>query len=245
MRKLCFIAALFLFSCNNKEDKTLLVAIKEPTKLEKLMLLPKDSVILHYDLSEDSLSGIPNLSAYTILSLNLSHNQIDTIVLKNLPEKLEKLNLSHNAFVGFIRINQYSIPNLKELDISYNKITVFSIYESVRRLILSHNELISLGFNQLNCYYLDISYNPQFSNRTTTFAPDEIDTIVRVGIANNKMLYNPTWFDGGPHLCSNVARIRKMVEERDKQFNKIYSDSIEYRKIIRTKKRNYTLYSPK
>ena len=59
------------------------------------------------------------------------------------------------------------------------------------------------------------------------------------------MLYNPTWFDGGPHLCSNVARIRKMVEERDKQFNKIYSDSIEYRKIIRTKKRNYTLDGPK
>ena len=76
---------------------------KELTKLKKLFLLPYDSVMVHYDLSNDNVENFPNLSAFTIKSLDLSHNLLDTINALFLPKGLEKLNLSHNLYCGFIR----------------------------------------------------------------------------------------------------------------------------------------------
>ena len=63
---------------------------KELTKLKKLFLLPYDSVMVHYDLSNDNVENFPNLSAFTIKSLDLSHNLLDTINPLFLPKGLEK-----------------------------------------------------------------------------------------------------------------------------------------------------------
>ena len=140
MKKIYYIIpmAFLLLSCSSKENKNVLMDTltpKELTKLEKLMLLPKDSVIAHYDLSHDSLTQIPNISKYTILSLDLSYNQIDTILAKNLPQKLEKLNLSHNKFAGIVRIHRQTISFLKEINLSYNKLTFLDCGESLFRIL--------------------------------------------------------------------------------------------------------------
>ena len=100
---------------------------KELTKLEKLFLLPYDSVMVYYDLSNDNIENFPNLSAFTIKSLDLSHNLLDTINPLFLPKGLEKLNLSHNLYCGFILIRKNTIPYLKELDISHNALNRIDI----------------------------------------------------------------------------------------------------------------------
>ena len=235
MKKLCFIVAFFLFSCSNRENKKLLIVGKELTKLEKQMLLPKESVTLHYDLSDDSLIVVPNLSDRTILSLDLSHNQICTIVTKNLPKKLEKLNLTHNNLIGNIEISEHSITD-KKIDLSYNNLTDVNIREPLSRVLLSHNDISELGLYQINVRYLDISYNPNFSNRTTSFFSKKIDTIVRKGIVNNRRMYHYPF--AGIRFFSNSEAAEEAMKERDEGFVKIYSDSVEYRKVVRRPRRN-------
>ena len=75
-------------------------------KLERLHQISPDSVIAHYDLSGDSLKEFPDLSGYTIRSLDLSHNLLDTFVPRYLPTGLEKLDLSYNRLEGKIRDTQ-------------------------------------------------------------------------------------------------------------------------------------------
>ena len=119
----------FLLSCRmgirNESGKQPLT--KELTKLEKLFWLPYDSVMVYYDLSNDNIENFPNLSAFTIKSLDLSHNLLDTINPLFLPKGLEKLNLSHNLYCGFILIRKNTIPYLKELDISHNALNRIDI----------------------------------------------------------------------------------------------------------------------
>ena len=64
----------FLISCKvgNKNKVVELPVVEELTKLEKLFLLPQDSVMDYYDLSNDSIVAFPDLSGYIIKSINLS-----------------------------------------------------------------------------------------------------------------------------------------------------------------------------
>ena len=238
MKKIYYIIpmAFLLLSCSSKENKNVLMDTltpKELTKLEKLMLLPKDSVIAHYDLSHDSLTQIPNISKYTILSLDLSYNQIDTILAKNLPQKLEKLNLSHNKFAGIVRIHRQTISFLKEINLSYNKLTFLDCGEPLYRILISLNNVTDMSLNHQYIRYLDISYNPNFSNRVTNFNPDRIDTIVRKGIANNREIYNPFSSKGGIMFSSSASYAKEVIRKLDEKYKNRYADSVEYRKVKR------------
>ena len=162
----------------------------ELTKLETLFLLPYDSVMDYYDLSNDSIVNFPDLSAFTIKSLDLSHNLLDTINPLFLPKGLEKLNLSHNLYCGFILIRKNTIPSLKELDMSHNDLQAVYIHEALYRILLSYNDLTYANFNHKNLQYLDVSYNSGLSEKVN-FEPLWIDTLVRDGVADGKRLLGP------------------------------------------------------
>ena len=182
----------FLLSCRmgirNESGKQPLT--KELTKLEKLFWLPYDSVMVYYDLSNDNIENFPNLSAFTIKSLDLSYNLLDTISPLFLPKGLEKLNLSHNLYCGFILIRKNTIPYLKELDISHNALNRIDIAPPLYRINVSYNDLNVIDLNHKNIQYLDISYNSDISERVS-FEPFWIDTLVRDGVADGKRLLGP------------------------------------------------------
>ena len=182
----------FLLSCRmgirNESGKQPLT--KELTKLEKLFWLPYDSVMVYYDLSNDNIENFPNLSAFTIKSLDLSHNLLDTINPLFLPKGLEKLNLSHNLYCGFILIRKNTIPYLKELDISHHALNRLDIAPPLYRINVSYNDLNVIDLNHKNIQYLDISYNSDISERVS-FEPLWIDTLVRDGVADGKRLLGP------------------------------------------------------
>ena len=173
----------FLLSCRmgirNESGKQPLT--KELTKLEKLFWLPYDSVMVYYDLSNDNIENFPNLSAFTIKSLDLSHNLLDTINPLFLPKGLEKLNLSHNLYCGFILIRKNTIPYLKELDISHNALNRIDIAPPLYRINVSYNDLNVIDLNHKNIQYLD----------RVSFEPLWIDTLVRDGVADGKRLLGP------------------------------------------------------
>ncbi|MDD7471782.1 MAG: hypothetical protein PUK80_03210, partial [Firmicutes bacterium] len=52
---------------------------------------------------------------------------------------------------------------------------------------VSHNHLTFINFSHGNIQYVDISYNPNLSNEVD-FVPEEVDTILREGISNDKPL---------------------------------------------------------
>ena len=189
---LIFFVLLFLLSCHAGSKKGTLeyVSVKKLTKLEHLFLLPSDSVMNAYDLSNDSIVSFPDLSAYTIKTLNLSGNLLDTIIPHFLPKKLEILNLSHNRYSGQLRIKEGTICALREIDLSYNALSSIYVGGPLYRIIVSHNDLFEVDINHKNIQYLDISYNSNMSERVT-FNPAKIDTIVREGVADGKRLLAP------------------------------------------------------
>ncbi len=157
-------------------------------KLERLHQISPDSVIAHYDLSGDSLKEFPDLSGYTIRSLDLSHNQLDTIIPERLPTGLEKLDLSHNRLEGELEVKKKSMPTLRELDLSYNKLEGISVRErNLQKLILAHNNLYERvdveaeGYD--NIWYLDVSHNENLHLNKKTFPKKDlgIDTFLVEG----------------------------------------------------------------
>ena len=186
-----FIVFLFLLSCQSGSKKKTVecVSIKELTKLEQLFLLPQDSIMVEYDLSNDCIVSFPDLSSYTIKTLNLSNNLLDTFIAAYLPKELEKLNLSHNRYRGILNIEEF-IPDLQELDISYNKLRTIEVGKPLYRLILSHNDFGVILLNHKNLRYLDVSYNSRLTQEVS-FEPTQIDTGVREGVAEGKRLYGP------------------------------------------------------
>ena len=186
-----FIVFLFLLSCQSGSKKKTVecVSIKELTKLEQLFLLPQDSIMVEYDLSNDCIVSFPDLSSYTIKTLYLSNNLLDTFIAAYLPKELEKLNLSHNRYRGILNIEEF-IPDLQELDISYNKLRTIEVGKPLYRLILSHNDFGVILLNHKNLRYLDVSYNSRLTQEVS-FEPTQIDTVVREGVAEGKRLYGP------------------------------------------------------
>ena len=136
------LLSLLLFSCttSTKQSEEEIVEVKL-TKLEELLLLPTDTVMDYYDLSNDSISEFPDLSSYTIKSLNLSYNQLDTLIVDYMPKGIISLNLSHNELEGAFKFRLdpkyllsfeerkkiYEKETLRELNLSYNKLTYIYI----------------------------------------------------------------------------------------------------------------------
>ena len=157
-------------------------------KLERLHQISPDSVIAHYDLSGDSLKEFPDLSGYTIHSLDLSHNSLDTIIPERLPTELEKLDLSHNRLEGELEVKKNSMRTLKELNLSYNRLEGISIKElNLNRLILAHNNLYERVDVESeiggNIWYLDVSHNENLHLNKETFPVKDlgIDTFLVEG----------------------------------------------------------------
>lgn len=195
-----FIAALIPCRENKKiiEQKT--EATKELSKLEQLLTLPVDSEINFYDLSNDSIRDFPDLSGYTIKSLDLSHNAIDTLIADFLPKGIEKLDVSYNRFrsslvfyvdTNFIPLDEFEKRNdsttLREIDLSHNKLKRINMGFPLRKIIVSYNDLEYIDLNHKNIEYVDISYNPNLSNEVG-FDPNKVDTVIYHNIANNKKL---------------------------------------------------------
>lgn len=191
MNKIYYVTLIFclFFSCKGKDKKEVMpvLSTKELTKLEHLFLLPPDSVIAAYDLSNDSITSFPDLSHYTIKSLDLSGNFLDTLITSFLPKKLERLNLSHNRYKGELNIAENTIPYLKELDVSYNELRGTDIKEPLYRINLSHNDVKVIFFNHDSLRYLDVSYNLRLTS-PVTFHPSKIDTVVSKGVEGGKRL---------------------------------------------------------
>ncbi len=186
---LLFILAGVVCSCKNTQPQETEVKqeVKKLSKLETLYTLPKDSIYEFYDLSNDSIKEFPDLSEYTIKKLDLSHNQIDSLIIKRLPKNIEDLNLSKN-FLSASFFLGYNTPNtLENLDLSYNNISSYNTVFLLKRLLVNNNNLesVSLGNEKMN--FLDISNNPKLSNEVY-FDPKFIDTIIHHNIANNKKL---------------------------------------------------------
>ncbi len=206
--RLLFIGTILFTSCfqqKQEESKTEAIydtiKVKHLSKLEKLMSIPKDSLILYYDLSNDSIKVFPNLSSYRIKKLNLSCNSLDTLISEYLPKELVSINLSHNNLSGelILRLNRadslsfkerefaYESSTIKEFDLSHNSLTAFLSSFRLRKLVISYNNLSFININWTNLQYLDISHNPKLSNYMT-FPIRDIDSIKRKGIANNEEL---------------------------------------------------------
>lgn len=194
MKKIIYLllVSLLILSCGmrNKKEVTQQLPVKEFTKLEELYLLPYDSVMDYCDLSDDSIVDFPNLSVYTIRSLNLSGNLLNIIVPQFLPKGLEDLDLSNNRYKGYVNIRRYTIPSLKELNLSYNSLDSIRVTEPLYRVDLSHNNLVFIGLNQEHMQYLDVSYNIHLS-RLVRFEPSLIDTVISEGVAGGKSLIGP------------------------------------------------------
>lgn len=161
-----------------------------------------------YDLSGDSLKEFPDLSRYMIRSLNLSHNQLDTIIPERLPLGLERLDLSHNRIEGLWYVKPYSFPTLRVLNLSHNRLegslimhrsSFFSLTEvdlshnrlegfigpRLRKLVLAHNRL-DYELDAAVTDYLDVSYNKDLYPRLSPNM-DGVDTLVRTRLREGSL----------------------------------------------------------
>ena len=201
------LIVLLSFSCTGtgqrKQLESEVVEEKTLSKLEKLMLLSQDSVMVHYDLSNDSISVFPDLSEYTIKSLNLSHNQLDTAIVNYLPKGIIHLNLSFNYFCKIFKLRiddewrpewkkLYEETTLREVDLSHNRLTGIDIGFPLRKIDISFNDITYINFNHGNIEFIDISHNPNLTN-VVGFDPQMVDTIIRNNIANDKKLRASFW----------------------------------------------------
>lgn len=182
-----------MLSCGNnkngstKQSDELIVDV---TKLEILLLLSEDSIVEHYDLSNDNITEFPDLSSFSIKSLNLSKNQLDTFIICYLPKGIEKLNLSFNLLKDTLYVEK-EIPTLIELNLSNNSLTgFFSLKSPIKKLNLSHNNLANIRFwfydscKPHRAEYVDISHNTQLSS-AVGMPVDYIDTIVYDNIGDD------------------------------------------------------------
>ncbi len=183
-----FLFALVFLSCVERKAEQATSATAEVvsdtrSKLERFLNNPTDSVYQHVDLSGDSIRQMPDLSAYTIESLDLSNNQIDSLIELNLPRKLQKLNLSYNRLHWRVEVKQIG---LCEINVSHNTIRFFVFRPPIERAIATNNGMWGIHFDQAEqLQYLDVSNNPQMDHEMM-FDHTVIDTIVRHNTAGGK-----------------------------------------------------------
>ena len=117
-RLVFFLLALCLLTCCRHSPKEL-------SKLDRLHQIAPDSVIPFFDLSGDSLAEFPDLSSYTIDSLDLSHNKLDSLVVRYFPKGIKWLDVSYNCLGDtFFYEELEDTYSLKKVDLSHNRIRV-------------------------------------------------------------------------------------------------------------------------
>ncbi|MBA0882574.1 hypothetical protein [Flavobacterium undicola] len=177
---LCLIFFCFLFSYNSNIAQ----GNKNKKSVEEILskLNPRDTIQL-LDLSYKNIKELPNLSRFKVRKLNISHNNLDTLVLKNLPAYLVDLDASHNKIKNALKFScSVDVFGFEESDniskyitninLSNNKIAEvsFLLYKTnIKRIVLSENNLndIFLYMNGGKLNYLDVSDNPKLSNIST------------------------------------------------------------------------------
>ncbi len=197
MRKIILISFFFylLFSCKNN-----IVKINEDYKTVEQILSKCNSndTIPLLDFSNKKLKTLPDLSKFKVKKLDISNNNLDTLIMKNLPRYLVVLDASNNIIkngFSFIYTTKkgYSISknniskDIREINLSNNKIEgiAFILYDvKLKRIDLSYNNLKRIEMNKQKINYLNISNNKNFSN-IINFDPKSIDTIIRTKISND------------------------------------------------------------
>lgn len=199
---LSIIFLWFMFSCkSNSEHGT-----KNINSVEKILSLLDSRDTIHLlDLSHKKIKDLPDLSKYKVRRLNISHNNLDTLIMKNLPSYLVDLDVSHNKINGgmtFVNIKKeyygfYKVENniskfVREINLSDNEFEGVSFLldeTEIKRIIMANNKLygFQLYFNVDKLTYLDISNNPKLSN-IVSFDPSNIDTIKSKNIAIDAIL---------------------------------------------------------
>lgn len=193
MDKLMITLSVFVLfiSCHSTSDKQSekvgCVSNESTSKLASLSNLDPDSTLIFFDLSNDSIKEIPDLTKYSIKSLDMSGKNLSALPFELLPKGLEVLNLSNNNFKGLLFLYTEGLTNLKEINLSNNLLDSVSISLSLRKIILSYNNLTYLTFSHSAIEYLDISHNPKMSN-IVYFFPEVIDTVIHNDILNEKPL---------------------------------------------------------
>ena len=168
---------------------------EELTKLERLYRIRPDSVMKHYDLSNDSLTEFPDLSRYVISSLDLSHNLLDTIIPERLPLGIERLDVSYNRLKGRFLIKDKSLPTLRELNVSHNCLELLGVSGNLQRLNMSHNKINYINLGKMQ--YADVSYNDldEIGNYIIVdFWPVWVDTLIHEGIKEGKKIVDRSWY---------------------------------------------------
>lgn len=202
MKKYIFCLLLFptiiFLSCNSFYSKD---SRKIDTQEIVSRLSTNDTINL-LDLSNQNLKEIPDLSNYKIRKLDISNNNLDSLLISNLPSFLCELDASNNNISN--KLNFISVGNdekklktntsryLKKINLSHNRIEgiTFYMHESeIDSIILSNNNLteLNLYLKSKKINYLDISFNKNFSN-IITFNPNHIKTIKAKNIANSEKL---------------------------------------------------------
>ena len=253
-----------LTACNGSlQDNTL----SNLSKLENLYCVRPDSVMDYYDLSGDSLKEFPDLSRYVIRSLNLSHNQLDTIIPERLPLGLERLDLSHNRIEGLWYVKPFSFPILKVLNLSHNRLegslimhrsSFFSLTEvdlshnslegftgpRLRKLVLAHNRL-DYELDAAVTDYLDVSYNKDLYPRLSPNM-NGVDTLVRTGAAGGKPLSFPMilgWNSERKAISSRFClKAEKLMERYADRPDSLRKALKQMSASIRAYKDDYNLY---
>ncbi|MEW5676171.1 hypothetical protein ABGT15_07645 [Flavobacterium enshiense] len=109
--------------------------------------LPKTDTIYKLDLSNRNFKSQPDLSEFTILDLDLSHNKIVNFEEKKLPKGIHTLNISNNKLSKRVILKEKR--NFKKLDFSFNKIEVLYYQNGIsQNLNLSDNRLKDLQMSQ-------------------------------------------------------------------------------------------------
>ena len=94
-------------------------------KLEQLYRIRPDSVIPFLDFSGDSLTEFPDLSRYAIDSLDLSHNQLDSLIVRHFPKGIKWLDVSYNCLGDTFFYGELdNIYSLEKVDLSHSRIKV-------------------------------------------------------------------------------------------------------------------------
>lgn len=183
----------FLFSCNSNNAQE----NKKPQSVEQILskLNTRDTIQL-LDLSYKNIKELPDLSRFKVKKLNISHNDLDTLVMKNLPTYLVDLDASYNKIkdrINFVNIVDgigFELKNniskcIKSINLSNNKIEdIFLLFYrmEMKQIILSNNKLENITFfmsgRKLN--FLDVSNNPKLSSIST------IDVVIIDAIKSDK-----------------------------------------------------------
>ncbi|WP_338378570.1 hypothetical protein [uncultured Flavobacterium sp.] len=234
MRYVVFLIFLTLFSCKNEENNDVpFTEKKEKTVTEVISELNKTDTIKHLDLSYKKLDSIPDLSELLIESLDLSHNNLDTIAFSKLPQNLKILKCTHNnlrnfsvfysnkAFFGTKakkNLNNTTI-NFEAIDLSDNSLKSFNYSyhdekSNLKKVILKNNNIEHLHMNE-NIQYLDISNNKNLP-KEVNFNVSTIDTLLQNH--NETKLKTKRIPKPGPIICSFEDIYKTLPKTLKNQF---------------------------